>query len=137
LLDSRDGHAVVDEVVVDFGPFIHASNAPTPTPNSSTIFACHMNIWQSVLDSSPTLLIDTETGERVPHWVEVFAPGDMDASSPLMGEDHICSKGMLVFLYEVKHGVFISYVGVSNVHSVALLYSNLDCSLGRSIVFKS
>ncbi|KAI3632523.1 hypothetical protein MIR68_009629 [Amoeboaphelidium protococcarum] len=33
-------------------------------------FASHMNIMRSMEDESPTLLIDAETGERIPHWIE-------------------------------------------------------------------
>lgn len=44
--------------------------------NDESGFASHMNIYSSVQPTSPTVLIDAETGEWVPHWVEMDYASD-------------------------------------------------------------
>jgi hypothetical protein len=61
-LNVRDGFSASTHLLVAFEERLATTNLPT---------------WQdpaaSVLDSSATLLIDTETGERVPHFAELDA----------------------------------------------------------------
>jgi hypothetical protein len=67
LWNERDGFSIGTPMLAGFGQ-LDVANLPG-----------HSSIERSLADDSPTLLIDTSTGERVAHWVEVDAHAENPA----------------------------------------------------------
>ncbi|MFT5682116.1 MAG: pimeloyl-ACP methyl ester carboxylesterase [Myxococcota bacterium] len=70
--NERDGWTVAGPIMAHFPEM------------SLTGVASHADIGASILDASPTLLIDADTGERIPHFVELDMSHDDDTRRMLM-----------------------------------------------------
>lgn len=82
---NKDGQVIAPDGWFDHDGFSPAAAAMTHMPGATNAgLATPYDIPRSLEGDSPTVLIDTETGERVPHWVDLDMSTDQGENRLLM-----------------------------------------------------